>query len=320
MKSIHISLGAWFILALISVPLCTFASHTSSSTDKKVNSLSKSAVDQFPVPILLGVEPGHFSDTWGDARSSGRTHEGTDILAPLNAFIASPTEAVVTSIGTSTLGGNYVYTANPGKERFYYAHLDHIAEGLKVGTELEVGDLIGYVGNSGNASGGPTHLHFGIYHGSEAVNPFSRMDRIFTLKNRIESIEKILENSDDAQALAQTLTESYRSLFLQAKTLSIALPDDIETALGGGFLAGSIGPARDLSLNMSGDDVKWLQQFLVAENKGQKALALASLPLTGYYGSYTQAALAEYQASVGISPASGSYGPITRAYFRSIGH
>src|SRR3989344_888034 len=75
---------------------------------------------------------------------------------------------------------------------------------------------------------------------------------------------------------------------------------------------------RDLTLGSTGDDVSSLQTYLVAQNKGPKAAALAAVfaagTAKGYFGSMTQAALAEYQAAAGISPAAGYFGPITRAH------
>src|SRR3989344_6733822 len=75
---------------------------------------------------------------------------------------------------------------------------------------------------------------------------------------------------------------------------------------------------RDLTLGSTGDDVTSLQTYLVAQNKGPKAAALAAVfaagTAKGYFGSMTQAALAEYQAAAGISPAAGYFGPITRAH------
>ncbi|MDP3793629.1 MAG: peptidoglycan-binding domain-containing protein [Candidatus Uhrbacteria bacterium] len=63
-----------------------------------------------------------------------------------------------------------------------------------------------------------------------------------------------------------------------------------------------------------GDNVKILQQFLISQNKGPAARVLARVGATGYFGPLTRAALAEFQAKVGIKPALGNFGPITRAY------
>lgn len=75
--------------------------------------------------------------------------------------------------------------------------------------------------------------------------------------------------------------------------------------------------ARNLGKGSRHDDVKSLQDFLVSQNKGPAAQALANITTTTYFGEMTRAAVAEFQASVGISPASGSFGPKTRAYISS---
>ena len=65
--------------------------------------------------------------------------------------------------GVNNLGGNSVLAVGPGGVRYYYAHLDSIADGITFGTEVTADTVIGFVGNSGNASGTPPHLHFGVY-------------------------------------------------------------------------------------------------------------------------------------------------------------
>jgi peptidoglycan hydrolase-like protein with peptidoglycan-binding domain len=75
---------------------------------------------------------------------------------------------------------------------------------------------------------------------------------------------------------------------------------------------------RDLTLGDSGTDVTALQTFLIQQNKGPAAQALAAVGATGYFGPLTRAALAEYQAAVGIAPAVGYFGPITRAHLGGV--
>lgn len=75
---------------------------------------------------------------------------------------------------------------------------------------------------------------------------------------------------------------------------------------------------RNLTIGDIGDDVRALQLFLISQNKGQAAQALASNGATGYFGPLTQAALAELQASAGITPAVGFFGPVTRAYVQGL--
>jgi murein DD-endopeptidase MepM/ murein hydrolase activator NlpD len=113
-----------------------------------------------------------FVDTWGGARAGGRRHEGVDIFAPLGTPIRATTRGVVTRIGVDRLGGNVVTVTGPGGYHHYYAHLSRFAA-LSNGDWVERGDVVGYVGVSGNARGTPPHLHYGVYTPTwRAVNPY----------------------------------------------------------------------------------------------------------------------------------------------------
>lgn len=287
----------------------------SSSVQRKIDNLDNDEVDEFPIPILLGLSVNQLTRNFGDPRDGGsRSHEGLDILAPRGAYIVSPTEAVVTRVGSGSSAGNYVYTANPGGESFVYMHLDEIAEGLSSGDELEKGDLIGYVGNTGNAVGGVTHLHFEIRENRRAEDPFPRLTEEFTLRERMEALEEILEDSDDEEDEAETLAANYRRLFVAAIAQGIDIPEAVEEVLGTVVTAPAAGFLRDLDLGSTGQDVVALQAFLIAENEGPQARALAAVGATGYFGALTKAALAEYQAANGIMPSAGYFGPLTRAH------
>jgi peptidoglycan LD-endopeptidase LytH len=127
-----------------------------------------------------GVYTSQVADTWGAARSEGRTHEGTDIFAPAGTPIYSATPGYVYRIGTSPVGGNVVSVIGGAGVRYYYAHLSEFAEGLEEGQYVTPETLLGYVGNTGNAISTPPHLHLGIYAGDsyltcdwEAENPYS---------------------------------------------------------------------------------------------------------------------------------------------------
>lgn len=290
---------------------------TSSTVQRKINDLDDDPVEEIPIPILLGVSLNQITSDFGDPRGGGtREHEGQDIIAPRGAYIVSPTDAVVLRTGNGESSGKYVYTANPGDETFVYMHLDDIADGIKAGVVLEPGDLIGYVGDTGNAKGGVTHLHFEIREGREATDPYDRLEGEFSLEDRMEAIEKILEDADDEEEEAEKLVASYRGLFVAAAAQGIELHDAIIDALGTAGTAGAVatGFVRDLTLGSTGADVMALQAFLIAEGKGPRATALAGAGATGYFGAMTQAALSEYQGAVGISPASGYFGPLTRAH------
>lgn len=123
-----------------------------------------------PSPIK-SIKSSQLVDTWNAARSNNRLHEGIDIFARRGTPVLSTTEGIVLSAGTNNLGGKVVWVLGPGGQRHYYAHLDQYAE-IKAGDILVPGSKIGYVGNTGNARGTSPHLHYGIYTGSGAVNPY----------------------------------------------------------------------------------------------------------------------------------------------------
>lgn len=129
-------------------------------------------VSEIPVPVF-GVNLSQVADTWGDARSEGRTHEGTDIFAERGTPVYAATRGYVVRTGENNLGGTIVFTVGPGGIRYYYAHLDRIAEGIDFGTPVTTDTVIGFVGNTGNAETTSPHLHFGIYNrGPQNPYPF----------------------------------------------------------------------------------------------------------------------------------------------------
>lgn len=284
---------------------------------RRVNQLDEDPVASLPMPILFGVAPANLSPNFGDPRSGGRTHEGEDMMAPKGAPIISPTEAVVLATGVWEGGGNYVSTANPGGEKFVYMHLDWIAD-LDPGDVLDPGDLIGYVGNTGNASGGAPHLHFEIRKNG-AQDPFPRLKSEFTLAQKMKFTADIIDDgeSKNEDQFVKFLVANYRSQFLAAQALDIDVPEEILAemklvpATGAANIASFPG---DLTLGANGSAVVTLQKFLITRNTGPAARALGNAGATGNFGPITQRALAEYQKAVGISPANGYYGPLTRAY------
>src|SRR5215217_2272575 len=124
-------------------------------------------------PVATRRAP-RFVDSWGNARSGARRHEGIDIFAAKDTPVLSTTRGIVTSVGTNRLGGRVVWILGPGLERHYYAHLNRYAA-FRAGDRVEAGEIIGYAGNTGNARGGPAHLHYGIYRHGAAQNPYPRL-------------------------------------------------------------------------------------------------------------------------------------------------
>ena len=115
------------------------------------------------------METASIRSLFGASRDSGRrNHEGVDIyvqrLTPVLAVAAGRAMP-----GRDALGGNIVWLNTAGTS-YYYAHLDRVAIGVQ--QQVRVGDVLGYVGNTGNAGGMPSHLHFGVYRwGRDPVDP-----------------------------------------------------------------------------------------------------------------------------------------------------
>jgi len=126
-----------------------------------------------PSPIAR-VSAHAMTNSWGAARSGGRRHEGVDIFAPKETPVLSTTRGVVTRVGTNTLGGLVIWVIGPGLEWHYYANVDSYGA-YRPGDVVKAGDVLGYVGRTGNARGTPFHLHYGIYRRGVAENPYPRL-------------------------------------------------------------------------------------------------------------------------------------------------
>lgn len=127
---------------------------------------------ELPVPVY-GIALENINDTWGAARAEGRTHEGVDIFAARGTPVFSATEGYVVRTNIGTRGGRNVMVVGPGGLFYYYAHLDRIADGIERAMPVTQDTVLGFVGNSGNATGTPPHLHFSIYPEMwSGINPY----------------------------------------------------------------------------------------------------------------------------------------------------
>ena len=119
--------------------------------------------------------PHSYSNDWGAPRPQG-THQGNDIMAnrnvPVRAVVAGSIKQM-SRVETSR-GGITIWLRDAAGNTFFYAHLDHIVDGLEVGSKVDLGQVLGGVGNTGDARGTVTHLHFEIHPGGgSAVNPYT---------------------------------------------------------------------------------------------------------------------------------------------------
>lgn len=113
-----------------------------------------------------GVRVAQVADTWGAARGEGRRHEGQDLFAPRGTPVRAAAPGLVYRIDDLSRGGLSVTVVGGAGWRFFYTHLDGVAADLREGQWVDVGTLLGFVGNSGNAAGTPPHLHLGVYAGT----------------------------------------------------------------------------------------------------------------------------------------------------------
>lgn len=131
------------------------------------------------IPVQ-GLSPKSLRDTFKDSRG-GRVHQAIDIMAPRGTPVLAVDDGRVEKLFTSKQGGITLYQFDPsGEYCYYYAHLDSYARDIANGRVLRKGDVIGYVGFTGNASPAGPHLHFTVFRLGEgkrwwegtAINPF----------------------------------------------------------------------------------------------------------------------------------------------------
>lgn len=129
----------------------------------------------FTFPVFA---PYAYLDTFGAPRMEGtsfyRRHEGTDIFAPSATPIVAVVDGIVERVGSDLLGGTRLWLRSPADGwTYYYAHLSGYAPGIANGVLVQRGQVLAYVGNTGNAKRTPSHLHFESHQpGGRAVNPY----------------------------------------------------------------------------------------------------------------------------------------------------
>jgi murein DD-endopeptidase MepM/ murein hydrolase activator NlpD len=112
---------------------------------------------------VQGLRREELHDNFSEARA-GHLHEALDIMAARNTPVLAVEDGRLTKLFASRQGGNTIYQLDPsGTYTYYYAHLERYADGLQEGAQLRRGQVIGYVGTSGNAPPGSPHLHFAIF-------------------------------------------------------------------------------------------------------------------------------------------------------------
>ena len=132
----------------------------SARADPPGISVGANGLPVLAVPVA-GIARAAITDTWGQARGQGRSHHGTDIMAPGGARVLAAAPGVIEKLFQSHLGGITLYERSPDRRwTFYYAHLARYAPGLREGQVVRAGQLLGFVGDTGDAGAGNYHLHF----------------------------------------------------------------------------------------------------------------------------------------------------------------
>lgn len=114
---------------------------------------------------LKGLSASDLHDTFDEVHGEdGKRHEATDIMAPRGTPVLAVNDGAIVKLFLSKPGGNTIYQFDPSEEYcYYYAHLDRYADGIAEGLMVHRGDVIGFVGSTGNANPSAPHLHFEIH-------------------------------------------------------------------------------------------------------------------------------------------------------------
>jgi len=145
----------------------------------------------FVFPVEGPVE---FIDSWGYPRMMGTAsahwHQGTDVFAPRGTPLLAAESGTLARIGTASLGGLKLWVVGDSGTHYYYAHLSAFAPGIHDGMRVNAGDVVGAVGDTGNARGTPPHLHFEVHpDGAGPVNPYPLLRATYGSQPMVQIVE-----------------------------------------------------------------------------------------------------------------------------------
>jgi peptidoglycan LD-endopeptidase LytH len=144
----------------VAAPAPTVGSATSGASGSAIDELRER---NLTLPVQ-GIKRDDLTDTFDDMRGSSRRHEALDVLAPRNTPVLAVEDGAIAKLFLSDAGGITIYQFDPTSEfAYYYAHLERYADGLKEGAPVKRGQVLGYVGTTGNAPRDTPHLHFAIF-------------------------------------------------------------------------------------------------------------------------------------------------------------
>ena len=160
-----------------SVPTPTYPS-TSYSAMPTPATPSPAILARFPGAVFPVAGTYTYTDTFGAYRANTPGgHQGADIFASYGTPVVAVQDGIITGVSTTPIGGNNIHLTTSRGDYFYYAHLSRFATGLVQGQQVIAGQTIGYVGDTGDAKGTPSHLHFEIHPGGgPAIDPTPYLD------------------------------------------------------------------------------------------------------------------------------------------------
>lgn len=168
------------VVTLIGAGILRLGSGSVGITNPNTNDGGDIRMERFPVQGRC-----FFGDTWHAARGGGRLHVGVDIIADEGKLLYAVVDGEVSRMyqdQPGALAGNGLRIAQPNGTYFTYLHMHSFAPGIELGTQVEAGDVIGYVGNTGSSS--TAHLHFEIHpNGGDAINPYPLVEAMDDCSN-----------------------------------------------------------------------------------------------------------------------------------------
>ena len=132
---------------------------------------ARSTKGGFAFPVLMGKH--RYSDDWGAPRQNTGAHEGNDVFAPAGTPVLAVTDGILRRVGTARVPGNRLYLYSGTGDYYFYGHLSSFEADARSGRRVKAGQVLGYVGSTGDAEPTPPHVHFEIHPGAGApVNPY----------------------------------------------------------------------------------------------------------------------------------------------------
>jgi hypothetical protein len=168
-----------------------------------------------------------FDNTYGAGRSGGRRHKGTDIMSPKGLEVRAVADGVVATLGNGRSSGYYVRLVHAGGWETWYMHLANdtpgtddgrggaetaYADGLTEGAFVRAGQVIGRVGDSGNAEWTGSHTHFELHIGGRTVNPYAYLVDVFERESEARKLVTGLVFTPDTERADLVLDQTWERL------------------------------------------------------------------------------------------------------------